>query len=1660
MKEPVMKINTLYNIFSKLSVSYKRKFVLSVSAILLFSAGVNAQIISIEANDDTASEAGIVPGQFRVFTNLVSFSGSIDVTYTVAGSATPTTDYTALTETATLPPGFLGSEVYIDVSGIIDDNLVEGDETVIVTLTASTSGTIGTQNQATVTIQDNDISVEFSTASSSAMEDVGDNLPTLIVNGRVDDGATAVVLGIGGTATAADYTLASTTVNIPPGLYNNDPVALGLAITPEAIVEPDETIDLTIDAINGDIVEVGAIAAVTYTILNDDSVTVEFSSATGSGPENTGANLPTLFVTGTVTATTSVTVTNSGTGSASSGIDYIFTSPQVVNIPAGIYDGTAATNISIPTLAVTNEGVVESDETIVLGLGTPTGDASLGPITSTTYTILNDDSVTVSFSSATGSGPENTGANLPTLFVTGTVTSPTNVTVTNTGTGTASSGVDYIFTSPQLVNIPAGIYDGTAATDIPIPTLAVTNDMVVESDETIVLGLGTPTGDASLGPITSTTYTILNDDSVTVSFSSATGSGPENTGANLPTLFVTGTVASPTSVTVTNTGTGTATSGTDYIFTSPQVVNIPAGIYDGTAATDIPIPTLAITNDVDVELDETIVLGLGTPTGDASLGPITSTTYTIINDDGAATVAFSSASGSGAENAGAGIPTLLVNGTVVDASSVTLTPGGTATGGGADYTLASTTINIPAGVYSNTVISLGLTITADAVVEMDETVVLGLGGATGDLTVVAPASTTYTIINDDGAATVAFSSTTSSGAENAGTGIPTLLVNGTVVDASSVTLTPGGTATGGGVDYTLASTTINIPAGVYSNTPIPLGLTITGDAVVEVDETVVLGLGGATGDLTVVAPASTTYTILNDDGAATIAFSSATGSGAENAGTGIPTLLVSGTVVTASSVVLTPGGTATGGGADYTLANTTINIAAGVYSNTPISLGLSITGDAVVELDETVVLGLGGATGDLTVVAPSSTTYTILNDDSYIASITANDATASETDNATGQFTVNLGAANITGSPIVVNYAIATGGSNATNTDDYTTIGTSVSIADGDQTAVVTIIPVDDGLAEGSETVILTLAAGVGYDVATAPNNTATVVIADNDNCIEAPLINSTPTIFCEDFSQDLDEYTDTTIPSGFELIWRSSSDFNSGAVYDIVTDPATYYGFLHNEDTGCTSPPLEVTLVRNEPPTITVPTSSYTICRSGIATISATASDGGSVFWYNSEFGGEAVGEGSNFETPSIDVTTTYWVEASANGCVSDRKEVTVTVADPVETGTTSDTAACSVAGESPNTIDLEETRSGGDTGVWSVVGTPPGSISIDGDNKVNFVGAPDGDYVFRFTTNTAVSPCVNESVEVTISVTNCTVDSDGDGILDRDEIALGLDPQNDDTDGDGINDGQEVGPDINNPIDTDGDGIIDALESNILDSDNDGVVDQLDPANENPCIPNISEACQIDLGIEKVVDRESILVGGEVAFTITLTNLSQIMVTNVAVNDLINPALGFEYVSSTATKGEYDPATGVWQLEEVLADEVVTLTIMVDVPEEGTFQNTAVIVDSFPEDLDAANNTASATVTVTSRSSDECGFLFNMISPDGDGTNDTLYINCIEEYPDNTLQIYDRYGNEVFTANGYDNSWMGTGKNGDLPKGTYFYILDLGDGTEVRKGWIQIIR
>jgi gliding motility-associated-like protein len=89
----------------------------------------------------------------------------------------------------------------------------------------------------------------------------------------------------------------------------------------------------------------------------------------------------------------------------------------------------------------------------------------------------------------------------------------------------------------------------------------------------------------------------------------------------------------------------------------------------------------------------------------------------------------------------------------------------------------------------------------------------------------------------------------------------------------------------------------------------------------------------------------------------------------------------------------------------------------------------------------------------------------------------------------------------------------------------------------------------------------------------------------------------------------------------------------------------------------------------------------------------------------------------------------------------------------------------------------------------------------------------------------------------------------------------------------------------------------------------------------------------------------------------------------------------------------------------------------------------------------------------------------VFNGITPNGDGNNDFFYIKNIDGFPKNTVDIYNRWGQQLSHLEGYDNAnkaWKGTIGSGETPAptGTYFYVIDLGNGTSPYKGWIELLR
>jgi len=80
---------------------------------------------------------------------------------------------------------------------------------------------------------------------------------------------------------------------------------------------------------------------------------------------------------------------------------------------------------------------------------------------------------------------------------------------------------------------------------------------------------------------------------------------------------------------------------------------------------------------------------------------------------------------------------------------------------------------------------------------------------------------------------------------------------------------------------------------------------------------------------------------------------------------------------------------------------------------------------------------------------------------------------------------------------------------------------------------------------------------------------------------------------------------------------------------------------------------------------------------------------------------------------------------------------------------------------------------------------------------------------------------------------------------------------------------------------------------------------------------------------------------------------------------------------------------------------------------------------------------------------------------TPNNDGYNDVFYIKGLDDYLDNTLVIYNRWGNKVFEQSPYKNKWKGFNSNNELlPEGTYFYILTIKTTDKTYNGYIDLRR
>jgi len=95
---------------------------------------------------------------------------------------------------------------------------------------------------------------------------------------------------------------------------------------------------------------------------------------------------------------------------------------------------------------------------------------------------------------------------------------------------------------------------------------------------------------------------------------------------------------------------------------------------------------------------------------------------------------------------------------------------------------------------------------------------------------------------------------------------------------------------------------------------------------------------------------------------------------------------------------------------------------------------------------------------------------------------------------------------------------------------------------------------------------------------------------------------------------------------------------------------------------------------------------------------------------------------------------------------------------------------------------------------------------------------------------------------------------------------------------------------------------------------------------------------------------------------------------------------------------------------------------------------------------------------------SDEECKLIvYSGVTPNNDGQNDRWIIENISEFPNNHVTIYNRWGTQLYDVKGYDNVskfWPDEEMLNKLVSSTYFYVIELGDGSKPLKGWVELIK
>jgi Ca2+-binding RTX toxin-like protein len=369
--------------------------VLTVTAGSGYSVGAPSSASGTITNDDSDVSVAVSPLSVTEdgATNLVytfsrtgNITGAQTVNFSVGGTATFSTDYTqsgaasftASSGTVTFSAGSSTATVTVDPTA---DSTAEGNETVILTVTAGTGYNVGAPSAATGTITNDDTEVSVTVSPASVPEDGPTNMVFTFTRVGITTGALTVNFSVGGTAQYAppggDYqeTGATTFTNAGPGSVTFAAGSSTATVTADpfgdATLEPDETVILTVTSGAG--YTVGSPASATGTILNDDNAPPTIS--VGYGQCNAGQ----------ANGTFNLLVGDAETPAGSLTMSATSSNTAVVPL-ANITFGGSGANRTVTIDAVPQANLAFSDVTITVSDGTFTSSVNVRVIVGTNKT--------------------------------------------------------------------------------------------------------------------------------------------------------------------------------------------------------------------------------------------------------------------------------------------------------------------------------------------------------------------------------------------------------------------------------------------------------------------------------------------------------------------------------------------------------------------------------------------------------------------------------------------------------------------------------------------------------------------------------------------------------------------------------------------------------------------------------------------------------------------------------------------------------------------------------------------------------------------------------------------------------------------------------------------------------------------------------------------------------------------------------------------------------------------------------------------------------------------------------------------------------------------------------------------------------------------------